>query len=211
MHRLAITLLLFMAGCFEKHLCYPHDYARITDYEIKPDVRTAKGIGVDTSGHNVDLEKIDQIFDSVEQCLMENLDNITAFCQQVEVDCHKYRDRFKGEKFWRCFDSIIGCENYHRVKSGINRDCVKIKIAPDFRASCDGQYKIFPCRVPEQGCLDKGLVPTPECPCSCRSTIQDSDLITTPDFVVLSGELVRMVTGFNNPWAVNPLKTCLNF
>lgn len=210
MHRLAITLLLFMAGCFETHQCYSNDYARITNYEIKPDVHTAKGIGVDTSGHNVDLEKIDQIFDAVEQCLLEHLPKIAPFCEKKKMECQKVNAKNTRE-FWTCYDLLVGCENYHRVKSGINRDCIKIKIAPDFRASCGGQYKVFPCRVPEQGCLDKGLMPTPECPCSCRSTIQDSDLITTPDFAVLSGELVRLLTGFNNPWTVDPLKTCLNF
>lgn len=86
----------------------------------------------------------------------------------------------------------------------------KIKIAPDWHYACDGQTMVFPCRINPNACRNKGLEPTPECPCSCHSTIQDFDIITTPQLIVLAGELVRLTTGFNNPWNVPPITSCVN-
>lgn len=205
-----LFVILLAVSCVANDTCYQNHYARITDYAINSKATTPHGVHVDTSGFTVDLEKIDYIFDSVEQCLLDNFEKIAPFCEEKKTYCREIIDPQLSE-YWKCYDLMVGCQNYQRVKNGLDRSCVKIKIAPDWHLSCDDRYMLFPCNIPIQGCLDKGLTPTPECPCSCRSTIQGSDIITTPELVVLSGELVRLITGFNNPWAVEPLKACPNF
>jgi hypothetical protein len=85
----------------------------------------------------------------------------------------------------------------------IERDCLTVKVAPDWYISpCSGQ-ELFPCEMPEQVCLDKEL--TEEdlevCPCSCRAIIQDeTTVVVTPNLLLYRGELARMITGENNPW-----------
>lgn len=209
MHRVCLIIILAFS-CLANDTFYQNNYARVTNYPIHLNATTAHGVRVDTSEFPVDLKKIDYIFDSVEQCLMDNFLKIAPFCAEIKIYCQNITNS-KHPEFWKCYDLLIGCQNYQRVKNGIDRQYIKVKIAPDWHYSCDENYMLFPCKIPIQGCLDKGLTPTPECPCSCRSTIQGSDIITTPELVILSGELVRLVTGFNNPWKMEPLKDCLNF
>ena len=203
MRRLSLICILAIC-CVASDTPYQNHYRRVTNYAIRADATTPHGVQVDTSGFEVNLERIDYIFDFVEQCLADNFPKIAPFCEDVKNQC-------QGDTGWRCYDFLIGCENYERIKDGIDRRAIKVKVAPDWHYSCNHEYAIFSCNIPDDGCLAKGLTPTPECPCSCRSTIQGSDLITTPELIALSGELVRLVTGFNNPWTVEPLKACPNF
>jgi hypothetical protein len=87
----------------------------------------------------------------------------------------------------------------------IERDCLTVKVAPDWYISeCSGQ-ELFPCEMPDSVCLspDKGLTEEDleRCPCNCRAIIQDeTTVIVTPNLLLYRGELARMVTGENNPW-----------
>jgi hypothetical protein len=85
----------------------------------------------------------------------------------------------------------------------IDRNCLLVKVAPDWYISpCSGN-QLFPCNINIQECLDKGLTleDLEECPCNCRARIQDNNIIiVTPDLLIYRGELARMVLGVNNPW-----------
>lgn len=89
------------------------------------------------------------------------------------------------------------------LEISIERECLTVKVAPDWYISpCSGQ-EIFPCAMPKEVCLNKGLTEEDleRCPCSCRAIIQDENtIIVTPNLFLYRGELARMVTGVNNPW-----------
>ncbi len=91
----------------------------------------------------------------------------------------------------------------------VNRQCLIVKVAPDWYTSpCSGQ-QLFPCDIPISVCEDKGITLTEECPCNCRAIIQNENtIIVTPDLLLYRAELARMVTGVNNPW-VPTLSHCL--
>lgn len=92
----------------------------------------------------------------------------------------------------------------------VYKSCLTIKVAPDWYVSpCSGQ-QLFPCDIDEALCEQKGLTPNEECPCNCRAIIQDENtIIITPDLLLLQGELARMVSGINNPWAEEEIVECL--
>lgn len=81
------------------------------------------------------------------------------------------------------------------------RACLRVSVAPDwYISSCSGE-QIFPCTVGEERCLEKGLAPDPNCPCSCRAQIQDMTTIwVTPNKKLLSAYAVTLLTGCLSPW-----------
>lgn len=166
MDRIFVLICFLFCGC--DYEGYWNGYMNITDYDINLDAVTPRGIYVDTSGFEIDLEEIDRQVDFLENCLQEN--------------------------------SII---------SQIHREWFVVKIAPDwFVSECSGQ-QIFPCEMPDSVCENKDLEITEECPCMCRSAIQDENtVVTTPNFYLFRGELARMATGYNNPWFY-PVSGCL--
>ncbi|MEA3272143.1 MAG: hypothetical protein U9P90_00570 [Patescibacteria group bacterium] len=187
--------LLFVCGC-NPQKCYYNNYQNITDYGISPNTETPNGIAVDTSEFDVDLEEIDRQVDSLESCLREAfaenslIDEETAVAQDCRVD---------GFGLRREFD----------LEFTINRDCLIVKIASDWSvSSCSGQ-QVFPCDINPAVCEAKGIEVTDECPCMCRSMLQDENtVVTTPNLYLFRGELARMVTGCNNPWFA-PISQCL--
>lgn len=187
--------LIFVCGCNQPD-CYWNNYRNITGYNINPSTETPNGIAVDTSGFDVDLEEIDRQVDSLENCLRtafaENpfIDEETAELQDCRIDGYEFRTEFDPE-------------------ITINRDCLVVKIATDWSVSpCSGQ-QVFPCNIDPAVCEAKGIEVTEECPCMCRSMIQDENvIITTPDLYLFRGELARMITGCNNPW-FDPVSQCL--
>ena len=208
--RICLALGILLLACAQYTPMYQNDYARITDYKIDPDTVTPHGVDVDRSGFEVDLALIDTVVDKTEGCLAEHFDKLIPYCVEQKELCQPILKDRQHSEFWKCYDIIVGCNTYVRVKNGFKRSDFKIKITPDWHYACDGQTMVFPCGIDPKACVAKGLEPTPECPCSCRSTLQDYDIITTPQFQVLAGELVRLTTGFNNPWNVPPLSSCAN-
>lgn len=95
------------------------------------------------------------------------------------------------------------------IRRDVDRKAFDVYLADDWRPACrDPKEQTFPCQIGPQGCLAKGLDPTPECPCMCRSVVQSNrTIITTPNLKLFPAELVRLVTGCNVVWA-GPLAEC---
>lgn len=209
MRHLVISCFLVLA-CLPEQPVYQNNYARITNYPIQTDKITSRGVRLDQSGFVIDLIMVDAVIDQAERCLAKNFEAIALFCEQEKMVCQEIMKNNADARFWKCYDLMTGCNKYQRTSNGFDRSMFRVKIAPDWHYACNGQTMVFPCGVDPAACLAKGLEPTVECPCSCRSTIQDSDIITTPQLVILAGELIRLATGFNNPWNVPMLESCAN-
>src|SRR3989338_4429134 len=70
----------------------------------------------------------------------------------------------------------------------VDRGCVRVKIAPDWRLStCGHQGKqIFPCDLRDYSDECRAAAET-ECPCACAGVVQDFNmLVVTPDLAALS-------------------------
>lgn len=90
------------------------------------------------------------------------------------------------------------------------RSCLRVAVVPDWTLSCDGTEQVFSCRIGPQRCIEKGQMPTAECPCRCRATIQDQTTIwITPNKRLLSAYTVTMLTGCLSPWTPT-LAPCSN-
>ena len=90
------------------------------------------------------------------------------------------------------------------------RECLRVAEVPDWHLTCDGSEQVFNCSVGPQRCLEKGQVPTPECPCSCRAQIQYNTVVwTTPNRKLLAAYLVTLFTGCLSPWTPT-LAPCSN-
>jgi hypothetical protein len=90
---------------------------------------------------------------------------------------------------------------YDTIELTVHRDCLTVKLAPDWRWSCDGKEQVFPCSVDPALCEAKGIHPTAECPCSCRSAIQDDGVIVvTPNLHLYDNDLIRLQTSCNFIW-----------
>lgn len=208
--RILLALATLLIACGKDAPIYQNDYAKITDYKINPDTETSRGVAIDRSGFAIDIELVDTVINKTEDCLAEHLEELAPFCAEQKERCQPILKNHEYPEFWRCYDITVGCNTYKRIKNGFARKDLGIKIAPDWHYACDQATMVFPCGIDPQACINKGLEPTPECPCSCRSTVQEYTVITTPQFQVLAGELIRLTTGFNNPWNVPPLSSCAN-
>jgi len=94
-------------------------------------------------------------------------------------------------------DALEAC-----LEISIRRECLTVKVAPDWYISPCSDQQLFPCDINPQVCEDKGVILTEECPCNCRAMIQnETTIIVTPNLYIYRGELARMITGINNPWA----------
>lgn len=187
---LALTFFYFCCSC-DCYDCYHNYYQNITNYEVNPNTITPGGIQVDTSDFEVDLEEIDRQVDYLENCMQENFSSPDFEVSGEVLDQQE------------CWNEDLSPDII------VRRDCLIVKIAPDwFVSPCSGQ-QVFECNIRDSVCEDKGLEITDECPCMCRSTIQDENvIITTPDLYLFRGELGRMVTSCNNPW-FEPVNECL--
>ncbi len=200
MRKTILAVALGLAGlcCDDDKVCYEsNNYQSVTSYDVVPDTYTPKGIGIDNSdnpGWQLDPAEIDFMVDSLEECLNANFAANPVIPDYVASP------------------SVANC--YRKdFSEGVNieRDCLTVKVPDDLYSSpCTGKL-LFMCDVDPQLCADKGFSPNPDCPCSCRATIQDSNcIITEPTLEVFKGELARMVTSCNNVWVVEQIVPCLN-
>lgn len=144
-------------------------------------------------------------------CYLNNYSNITNY--KVKITRHTPNgialddpgNLLDDEEIDRVVNEVEEC-----LGRGVKKNCLIIKIPKDFYISpCSGKL-LFPCNINKQICIDKGLEVSEECPCHCRSIIQDENyIITTPDLENFKGELVRMITGINNPWINEDVSMCL--
>ena len=163
-------------------------YQDQTDYEVNPEFVTPGGIAVDPTGQDVSLTLVDELTDKVENCLIEEFGDPQLLPPEVVE-----KGRCRGETF----------------ALPISRECLTVKVPDDWVLSCDKTQQLLPAPAPDQLCRDKGLHPTPECPCRWRAGIQDHQtIVVTPSFYLYNDPLIRIVTGCNNPWGHPALARC---
>ncbi|MEK7516634.1 MAG: hypothetical protein AAB562_03490 [Patescibacteria group bacterium] len=79
----------------------------------------------------------------------------------------------------------------------IPRECLTVKIAPDWYVSPCSGAQLFPCDIPQTRCANA----TPDCPCRCAGTVQDNTVaVTTPNLASLAHEVTHIVTGLPDPF-----------
>jgi hypothetical protein len=157
--------------------CYNNYYFDITNLPVNINLVTPNGINVDTSGYEVDVKRLDNRINNIEKCLLEV-------------------SKTEDNKKWDCLRETIE----------LNRDCFKIKIVPPIYSKCS-DWEFIDVLALEQGCLDKGIIPTTECPCRWRTAIQNSWTIITPPKLYL-WEMGRIMTSCNQVWK-SPYAKCL--
>jgi hypothetical protein len=95
------------------------------------------------------------------------------------------------------------------IEEDIRWACITVKVAPDWEVSPHTGAQLFPCERPESVCERKeGYLDEYEC--DCRAIIQDeTTVITAPNLALFKAEIVRMVTGINDPWQ-SPYAHCVD-
>lgn len=79
----------------------------------------------------------------------------------------------------------------------IPRECLTVKIAPDWYVSPCSGAELFPCDIPQTLCADA----SPNCPCRCGGTVQNNFVaVTTPNLASLAHEVTHIVTGLPDPF-----------
>jgi hypothetical protein len=187
MWKTLIVSAVVLTGCPECYSSYTRNY---TAYTVTPDRTNPKyGYGIDDPAHTLNDTVIESIVGKTLACV-KSLGQLTI-PERDAAEC-------------------VGGQEL------TIHSCMTVKVAPDWGYSCrvvnSQQAQVFPCAVPAASCLDKGLVPTVECPCSCRAIIQDNaTIVTVPDVStgVFSAQLITLWTGCVNPWPVPRLATCI--
>jgi hypothetical protein len=112
---------------------------------------------------------------------------------------------------WLSDEEAKAAECYGRSAASLElRACMRVAVAPDwYTSTCTGE-QVFNCSIGNARCLEKGITPTAECPCSCRAQIQDTTTIwITPNRKLLSAYAVTLLTGCLSPWTPTLVK-CSN-
>jgi hypothetical protein len=150
-------------------------------YSIVPTRTTPKGIHVD--GNEINLSRIDRLFDGVETCLQTH---------------------FPQGKIPESTQAAASC-NGGTIPFPLARDRITVKIAQNWRLNAAKTQQLLPFEA-GTGCTEKGEVP----PCYWRAMISDSPLalIVPPSMYLLPDVLVRVSTGCLNPWADPGLSAC---
>lgn len=175
-------LMLAFVGCGFPEPCYDGHYLNVTGYSVSVEAETPAGVGVDPSGFAADFAEIDRRFAAVEACLAQRFpDGTLPPDLVVRAGCLSNRLPFG---------------------TSIKRECLTVKIAPDWHWSCFGPQQVFACAYPspyDDLCRAKGHEPSEDCPCCWRGAVQNqTTLVTTPDLHLLTNDLLRVVTGCNN-------------
>jgi hypothetical protein len=157
-------------------------------FKITPTAHTPKGVRVDTSGQIVDLKSIDAQIDHIDTCL-------TAAFGSPPIISKAIRDAAQ------CDASSFPMP--------IRREDLVVKIADNWMWSCDNTQQLIPSPPGfNASCEEKGLTPTPKCPCSWRAGIQANyAIVVTPNLHMLKDPIIRMITGCNRIW-IAPIATC---
>jgi hypothetical protein len=181
-----LVLVFGLAGCAAN----PYDrnnYQNVSNYSIKVNSYTAKGIAVDTSGQQISLLDMDARTDNVEACLSKLYPNGMLPSNVVS----------KGS----CL--------YHSFNTHIERQYIQVKIADDWfltPLACSipgyGQQEVLKGAPADQKlCEAKGLVVTQQCQCYYRDVVQDqSDIVTTPNLHMFDEALIKIVTSCGFTW-----------
>lgn len=189
-----LWLILTIPSCVNDDCCDLYGYASQFHYDVRPSQSTSKGIAADLTGQDISLEAIDRLTDEVETCLRLAFGDPPIIPEDV-----RQKAACRGKTF----------------RLPLARECFVVKIPDDWELSCDQSQQVLPLkstsyRPPDKLCEDKGLEPTPECPCRWRAGIQDDNtIVVTPSLYLYKDPLIRMVTGCNNPWGHPVLAHCV--
>lgn len=174
-----LAVALVLASCRERYQrCEPETFIpSFTDYDVAPSIYTAGGIAVDTSGQPVNLAAIDALTDDVEACLHRTLGPDLPERVWAAASC--------GSRSW-----------------GVKRQCLTVKIAPDWRVGEWGD-QIIPHGT---GAACKGSTS----PCFFRTVVQDSlTIVTTPDLKLYEAGVAQIATGCQYPWSSPEIAACI--
>lgn len=184
---LLLGICLILNDCYSE-VCLYRSYVSQFDYKVKISDTTPDGIQVDTSGQDIDLDKLDRLTRETELCLEAEFGNPPVIPEDVMLE---------GE----CTSNSFALP--------FHRECFDVKVPNDWVMSCDGTQQLLPALAPQQGCLDKGLEPNSDCPCRWRGGLQNSNtIVTTPSMIIYKDPLIRFGTGCNNPWNNHQLARC---
>jgi hypothetical protein len=172
-------------GCDEVTWGYPES-GLFNRYSVGETRTTPDGIRYDDSGQHVSPALIDRLTNEVERCLFARFPEQLSETVKLQAGC--YGDlRFKT----------------------IDRRSFVVKVAGDWRLTCDGQQQVLPVTAPANGCATKGQTTTPECPCSYRAGIRCPNiLVVTPSLYIYKDVLIRFLYDCVDPWANKDLAAC---
>lgn len=109
-------------------------------------------------------------------------------------------------------DKILSCMHAEARKKDF-----RVRIADDWFWNCDHTEQLLPIKEGPNGCIAKGLNPTPECPCRARDGVHGPNIIvTTPNLKLYPRALVVWLKGPDyflkddyNPWRDPIVLPCL--
>jgi hypothetical protein len=193
-----ISISIFGSGCFgSDHIrydrCTPkYSFIDQTKYDISPTMFTPDNIAVDTSGQNINPERIDRMVNELEDCLVKAYGNPIVLPPDVV-------------KNGLCESNVI--------PTPLVRQCLVIKIPNDWRLSqfeLGGSLQQILPHTNGGTCADKNL-PDPNAVCFYRVAIQDNFTVcSTPSMYIIKDGIERVLVGCQNPWyAGNVFSECL--
>jgi hypothetical protein len=181
-----IAIALLVASCAEEpyQRCTPeYNFGLRAHYDVDPDRITPQNIAVDSSGQAVNYFMIDVLTDKVEECLARS-----------------FPGGVMPETVW----GPGGCRR-HSFRPHIRRECLTVKVAPDWWVGKSGD-QLLPWGNGGE-CQEKGFGPGP---CYFRATIQDDlTIVVTPNLKLYAGPLVQIATGCELPWSSPELSACI--
>lgn len=195
---LVITITILSYGCGPQRHMYnrcpdKYLYSPQTNYDVQPNLFSANNIAIDTSGLNINPNKIDRLVNEVESCLIANFGYPIVLPVDVvkNAECHS-----------NTFDIPL------------HRECLVVKIAADWHLSqyeLGGSYEQLLPYTNGGTCSDKGL-PDPNAVCYYRNAIQDNyTAVSPPACYMLKDAIVRLLTGCANPWyGGDKMSACMN-
>lgn len=156
-----------------------------TDYSFVATATTPGGIEIDDPQHQLNIAELDATVANVVSCLSQFKDAPMTEAEKTEYTCFGTADL--------------------TLKYGL-----RVMVPADWHVSACTGYEIFPCKVPDASCEEKGMTPTTSCPCSCRAMIQDNSIIVTaPNLQLFPAQLAQLLTGCEQPWHPGRLLACV--
>ena len=180
------SFLLSVCGPAPETNCPPNYFQNLIFLTLNPTQVTKSGISVDST-YWVDLDTLDTRIGQINTCIEAISASIVQITEEQRVA-------------W-------GCLNRELRQGPFNLSCLSVKVVDPY-PSCS-EWQLLPVSAPDQLCRDKGLTPTPECPCMWRSIVINDYILVTPPALYL-WDVATIFTGCLNLW-VSPYSSCLNF
>ena len=183
--RLAVLAILVVCATSCEHECL---VSNAEGFSYSETARTPGGISVDERGEQIDLEALDMIVDSLDECLQAVVPELPNWKRKLAC-CDK--DTFN---------------NF----TGIDRAAIRVRIDEDWKWSQNRLYQLTSAPAPESSCQGKGMDEHAD-ECRWRSAIQDCDtVIVGPRLDNIADPLTRISLGCMYPWALQELAACMS-